>query len=385
MTAVLERKLVFPRAEYESRIRHLQARMAEESIDVLLVFTPENTHYLCGYQSIGYSSFQCLAVTSEGRLMLLVREMELGCAEYSSIVDDVVLYSDSEAPAAALVAALSARKLTKGRVGVEEEAQFLTARDFGRILGKLGPTALPVHGLVEGLRAVKSPREVECMRESARVTEAGMAEGLAAVQEGASENEIAAAMFHGCMTRGGEYMSSQPIITAGAKSGVAHTTFHRYVLKRGDVALLELGGCHNRYTAALMRTACAGEPPAEVRRMYRACVEGLAACIAAIKPGVRAEVPHRACQAVIDDAGYTENFRKRAGYSVGVSFPPDWGEGHIVSLSEGDQTTLRPGMVFHIPPALRKYGLYGVGVSETVLVTETGAEVLTHLSEELVA
>ncbi|MEN6370273.1 MAG: Xaa-Pro peptidase family protein [Thermotogota bacterium] len=382
---MLEKQLVFPREEYESRIKRLQQRMAEQSLDVLLVFTPENTHYLCGYQSIGYSSFQCLAVSSQGRLMLLVREMELGCAEYSSTVDDIVLYSDNQAPAEALLAALDARKLAKGRVGVEEEAQFLTARDFGRVMAKLGRAGLPVHGLVEALRAIKSPQEIECLRESAHITEAGMAEGLAAVKAGVSENDIAAAMFHGCMARGGEYLSSQPIITAGRKSGVAHTTFHRYVLKRGDVALLELGGCYNRYTAALMRTGCVGEPPAEVRRMYKTCVEGLAACIAAIKPGVRAEVPHRACQAVIDDAGYTENFRKRAGYSVGVSFPPDWGEGHIVSLSEGDQTILQPGMVFHIPPALRRYGMYGVGVSETVLVTKTGAEILTHLSQDLVA
>jgi Xaa-Pro dipeptidase len=315
--------------------------------------------------------------------MLLVREMELGCAEYYSIVDDIVLYSDHQAPAAALLAALEARQLAKGRVGLEDEAQFLTARDFGRVVSKLGPTAVPVHGLVERLRAIKSPKEIEYLRTSAKVTEAGITEGLAAVRLGATENDVASAMFHGCMARGGEYLSSQPIITAGRKSGIAHTTFHRYVLQQGDVALLELGGCYNRYTAALMRTASVGEPPAEAKRMYKTCVEALAACIAAIKPGARAEAPHRACQAVIDDAGYTDNFRKRAGYSVGVSFPPDWGEGHIVSLSEGDRTLLQPGMVFHIPPALRKLGLYGVGVSETVLVTEGGSEILTHLSEEL--
>ena len=71
--------------------------------------------------------------------------------------------------------------------------------------------------------------------------------------------------------------------------------------------------------------------------MYQTCVDALAACIEAIKPGVTAETPRLACQAVIDKAGYTANFRKRAGYSVGVSFPPDWGEGHIVSLAKGNQ------------------------------------------------
>jgi Xaa-Pro dipeptidase len=242
---------------------------------------------------------------------------------------------------------------------------------------------MPTHGLVERLRAIKSPREIENLRQSAKITEAGIREGLAAVKEGASENEIAAAMFHGCMAMGGEYMSSEPIITAGRKSGVAHTTFHRYRLRSGDVALLELGGCYNRYTAALMRTGVVGKPSPEVERMYQTCVDALAACIEAVKPGVTAETPHLACQAVIDKAGYTANFRKRAGYSVGVSFPPDWGEGHIVSLAKGNQTILQPGMVFHIPPALRKHGEYGVGVSETVLVTDRGCERLTHLNQDL--
>jgi Xaa-Pro aminopeptidase len=377
----LDKQLVFSREEYGRRVAKLQHEMGAQDLDTLLVFAAENSFYLCGYQSIGYSSFQCLVVPKQGSLTLLVREMELGCADYSSTVDDIVLYADDQQPAAVLLDVLQARGLTRGRVGLEDRAPFLTARDFSRISATIGSAAVPMSGLVEKLRAVKSPREIEFFRESARVTEAGIAEGLAAVRAGATENEIAAAMFHGCMIHGGEYMSSQPIITAGKKSGVAHTTFHRYVLREGDVALLELGGCYNRYTAALMRTGVVGEPPAEARRMYETCVDALAACIEAIKPDVPAEVPHLACQAVIDKAGYTDNFRKRAGYSVGVSFPPDWGEGHIVSLSAGDKTLLKSGMVFHIPPALREYGSHGVGVSETVLVTQDGCEVLTDYTQ----
>ncbi len=379
----LNKQLVFSHEEYDRRVAQLQQEMATKELDTLLVFAAENSFYLCGYQSIGYSSFQCLVVPKQGSLTLLVREMELGCAKYSSTVDDIVLYSDDQQPAAVLLDLLQTRDLMQGRVGLEDEAPFLTARDFNQISAMVGSAAVPVSGLVEKLRAVKSPKEIEFLRESARVTEAGIAEGLAAVKARATENDVAAAMFHGCMTRGGEYMSSQPIITAGKKSGVAHTTFHRYILREGDVALLELGGCYNRYTAALMRTGVVGNPSAEARRMYDTCVDALAACIDAIKPGIPAEVPHLACQAVIDKAGYTDNFRKRAGYSVGVSFPPDWGEGHIVSLSAGDKRMLVPGMVFHIPPALRKYGLLGVGVSETVLVTQDGCEVLTDYTQRM--
>ena len=68
------------------------------------------------------------------------------------------------------------------------------------------------------------------------------------------------------------------------------------------------------------------------------------AALAAIKPGEPCAAPHLACQAVIDRAGYTENFKKRAGYSIGISFAPDWGEGGILSLYTGVKTELQPGM-----------------------------------------
>ncbi|WP_251280381.1 M24 family metallopeptidase, partial [Enterobacter hormaechei] len=81
--------------------------------------------------------------------------------------------------------------------------------------------------------------------------------------------------------------------------------------------------------------------------------------------GATCEAPHLACQKVIDRAGFTENFKKRTGYSIGIAFAPDWGEGGILSLYSGITTELQPGMTFHIPPALRIYGQFTVGVSET--------------------
>ncbi|HZU17359.1 MAG TPA: M24 family metallopeptidase, partial [Candidatus Dormibacteraeota bacterium] len=114
-----------------------------------------------------------------------------------------------------------------------------------------------------------------------------------------------------------------------------------------------------------------------------ACSRALDAAIAAIRPGVTAGSVHDAGQRVIDQAGFEPNFRKRLGYSVGVGFAPDWGEGHILHLSREDPTVLEPGMVFHLPPALRRYAVVGVGCSETVAVTADGAEVITDFPREL--
>ena len=100
-------------------------------------------------------------------------------------------------------------------------------------------------------------------------------------------------------------------------------------------------------------------------------------------PGVTAGSVDQACRGVIEDAGMEAMFRKRTGYSMGVAFAPDWGEGHIVSLRKDDPTELEPGMVFHMPPALRAFQRLCVGMSESVLVTETGCDVLTQHPREL--
>jgi Xaa-Pro dipeptidase len=132
-----------------------------------------------------------------------------------------------------------------------------------------------------------------------------------------------------------------------------------------------------------MRCAWLGAMPQVAVDMEKTCQDGLLAALAAIRPGAACEAPHVACQQVIDRAGYTDNFRKRAGYSIGIAFAPDWGEGGILSLYTGVTTELRPGMTFHIPVALRVYGQFTVGVSETVVVTETGCRALSAIDRPI--
>jgi len=112
-------------------------------------------------------------------------------------------------------------------------------------------------------------------------------------------------------------------------------------------------------------------------------IAALNAAIGAIRPGVTSASVDEACRRPIEAAGYEPYFRKRTGYSVGSAYAPSWGEGHIISLRKDDPTLLEPGMVFHMPPALRMPHRYGVGFSETVVVTESGCEVLTRYPREL--
>jgi Xaa-Pro dipeptidase len=379
--STIEKATFFSDAEYQRRLAATRNHMAERGLETLLVFNAENVVYLSGYQSIGYSSYLCLVVPSSGDLTLYVREMETGCAYYYAWVNDITFYADHHDPVAILYETLQQRNLTRGTIGLEMDAAFIGAKRMLQIqdlIQKGGAVATDGSGCVEQVRMIKSAEEIAYIRKACRATEAGILAGVRTVRTGVTENQIAAAMFDATVGAGSTYMSSQPIVTSGPRSGVAHTTFDNRIVQEGDVVLLELGGCVNRYSGGLMRSVAVGKVPDEVHRMAVVCREALEAAIDAIKPGIPAGIPDAKCVEVITHAGYEPNFRKRTGYSVGVSFPPDWGEGHIISIRHGEQALLEPGMVFHMPPALRILGRWGVGTSETVMVSDTGCEVLTQ-------
>ena len=373
----------FPPEEYEHRLTSVRAQMAARGVEVLLLFAPTNLFYLTGYNTVGYTNYQCLAVPIDRDPALIVRLLERPVAEATTRLQAIATYEDHEDPAAAVRQALHDTSLAGRPLAAEQTSPFLSVRDYMHLEDTLGTKLRDGSGLVEAVRLTKSPRELECFRAAARCTEAGMRAALDAIAAGRTENEVVAECYRAMVAAGSEFFSSGPILTSGEKSGIAHTTFHRRTLRRGDAVLIEIGGVWNRYTAGLMRTAAVGEASAEVRRMYDACREALEATLGAIRPGARSQDVQAACQAVIDRRGYEANFRKRVGYSIGVGFAPGWGEGHVMDLKHQDARELRPGMVFHVVPALRQNREYGVGLSETVAVTNTGAEVLTSFPREL--
>lgn len=373
----------FPRDELDRRVAALQRRLAALGFDLFLTSGPENVFYLSGQQTPGYYTFQCLAVPATGRPFHVLRGLEAMNARANTYLDDIAGYPDGANPAEALAEALRQRGFTGKRVAIDQNAWFLSVNLYNRLVAELGPL-LDGSGLVEDLRRVKSPRELEQIRKAAEANDAGMRAGLAAVRAGASENDVAAAIMQAAIAAGSEYVGMEPFVTSGPRSGIPHTTWRRRRIERGDVVILETSACYNRYHAALYRTVAVGAIPERARHMYEVCQEGLGAALAELRPGRTCADVHDAVQAVIDRHGYTAGYRKRTGYSIGISFAPDWGEGNILSLYRGVDVALGPGMVFHVPITLREYARFTVAVSETVVVTPQGPETLSALGRELV-
>ena len=347
-----------------------------------MITGPENIFYLTGQQTPGYYTFQTLVLPVEGDPVFVIRQLEYFNFISNTFIRDAAIYTDGDNPVNFLLDVLKTRGWMKSRIGIDKRGWFLPIAIYEALQAEIG-TIQDAAGVIEQLRAVKSAAELEKMAHAARYVDAGMLAGRAAIAAGATENDLVSAMMGAAIAAGSEYMGMEPLVSSGPRTGVPHGTWRRRKILGGDPIFLEMAATHDRYHAALMRSAWLGKPPAVALEMEKVCQEALQAALDAIRPGATCEAPHLACQAVIDRAGYTDNFKKRTGYSIGISFAPDWGEGAILSLYSGITTELQPGMTFHIPPALRIYGEFTVGVSETIVVTETGYRALGTVDRPL--
>lgn len=372
----------FSRDEFARRQARAVSALVASGHEALVVTGPETIYWLTGRQTAGYFAFQALILTASGELTLLVRQLELYGTVANTWLSDIVVYQDGESPVSALVALLRDRKIT--RPAIELGGWFLPPRLADEIARELGQERLADGSdILPPLRMVKSADELDAIRAAARYAEAGMIAAIETCRGGANENDIAAAMLQAATQAGSEAMAMEPLVSSGPRSGLPHMTWRRRLLEAGDPVFLELAGSHARYHSALMRSVWIGGPPDDAQRMMDCSLRALDAALSAIRPGAPCSAPHEAAQSIIDEAGYTAAFRKRIGYSMGVAFAPDWGEGGILSLFTGVSRVIEPGMVFHLPATLRSYGHWTVGASETVIVTEHGAEPLSSLPRTL--
>lgn len=373
----------FPTTEFATRQANLRAALAHHGIDLYLTSGAENIFYLCGQQTPGYYVFQCLAVPVDGEPFMVIRELEAYNARANSYLERIYGYGDGRSPAEALAQAIEAEGWAGRRIAIDRDAWFLTVNIFQGLQNTLGELA-DGSGLTEHLRRTKSSLELAAIEMAARENDAGMLAGLRTTRAGVTENDVAGAIMQAAIAAGSEYVGMEPFVTSGPRSGIPHSTWRRRRIQPGDVVVLETSGCHHRYHAAMFRTIVIGDVPQQARDWYSVCEEALEAAMEAMKPGHLCSHPHAAVQAVIDRHGATEAFRKRSGYSIGISFAPDWGEGNIMDLNKGRDIELVPGMVFHVPITLRDYAKFTVAVSETVVVTEHGCRQLGAIPRDLV-
>ncbi|MDX1633554.1 MAG: Xaa-Pro peptidase family protein [Marinobacter sp.] len=374
------REAGFPDAEFDRRGQALDRRLEASGLDALLITQPADIYYLTGYNTFEVSVHTAL-VYSPGRRVLQVPSIETGPAVACARCEEILGYR-WEGPEEVIAPLADALAAAGSRIGIDAWGAGLRHGIVEGLKRKLGRVELlDASGLLAPVKRVKSDLEIACLERSARITEAGIAAARAAVQPGVTDNDVAAAASAAMLAAGTEFMSMQPIVVAGRRSSIIHTNHRRFPIAAGEPVFIELGAAYERYTAPLMHTLVAGSesPPERMRRVADIGHYVFNAVTGAMTPGNSFDQAARAGEAalapLVDDVFFSGVF----GYTVGAQFPPSWVEGSGF-IARGQQALFEPNMVFHLPLCLRIPGHWGIGFSETVRVTETGAEALTRNS-----
>ncbi len=367
-------ELAFPEAEFAGRCERARQAMVAEGLDALLVTDPSDIYYLIGYNTFEVSVHTCL-VFSLKKAILQVPSIETGPAVVTSIADDILGYrweSIAEVidPLCELLADFQA-------IGLDSWSPTLRHGVISQLQAQLGPQRFrDGGGVLDRLRIVKTEAELRCLEESAGITCAGMQAALAVIRPGISDNDIAAEGARALLAEGSEFMSLQPIVTSGKRISVIHTNHRRNIIAPGDPVFLEFGSAYKRYTAPMMCTAIAGQPTARMQQVRDVCLALYEMLKSNMRPGKSFHDAAVAAEQVLAPWSESVFFSGVFGYAVGAQFPPSWVEG-TGFIARNQHQPFQTNMVFHLPLCLRLPGLWGIGISDTVQVTEQGGRALT--------
>ncbi len=369
--------------EYERRIRSVRRGMAERDLDGLLIFSPHNVYYLSGMDSENLFDFQCLIVPRDGTPVLVILDFEEARAANSVGLGEIVSYHAFDDPIAAVVAEVRRLGLAGGHLGLEQRVGITTQAwlRFGEALE--GSRLEDPFGIVEDCRIVKSPDELAYMRRAAVLTDAAVVAAYDAIRPGVRDADVAAVIMDSFYRGGSDTVCWGPIVASGYRAGSAHSTFNGRTILAGETVFLELTAEVRRYTAPLMRTAILGRPSAQIERIAEAGAAAVETILATARPGIAAADVARAAGAVLAPVLPEVVFHHNFGYPVGIGYPGTWIEALGFFLRVDNPRPLAAGMVFHLPMSLRRYGEFAVNQSHTMLVTETGAQALTHTPARL--
>jgi ectoine hydrolase len=370
--------------------------MDRKSFAALVVTDPANIYYLTGYNAWSFYTPQCLVVPAAGEPVLFTRAMDAaGARNTTYLAGDLIegypeplVHRPDVHPFDWMSQRIRERELVDVAamppVGIEGDSQFFSARGYLALRAGLAGASLQDSGeLVNWVRVVKSDFELAQMRAAGAIAQQAMETALDAVAAGRRQcdaaADIMAAQARGTARHGGDYPAIVPMLPTGDGTGAPHLTWTEREFREGEATTIEIAGAYHRYHAPIARTVMLGQPPPRLATCAAVVREAMAAVLAAMSPEGTPDEAHSVWDGVIKAHGLSK--ASRIGYSIGLGYPPDWGE-RTVSLRPGDFTRFTSGMCFHVMLGIWMDG-WGYELSEPVAITADGVSRFTDLTQDL--
>jgi ectoine hydrolase len=376
--------MLFSKTEYKERLKKVQKSMQEQNIELLISQDTNNMNYLTGYDAWSFYYAQCVIVhINADEPLCFVRAQDAGGAYIKTYLkkENIIIYDEKYIhvwpvhPYDRLVDFIKEKKWDKLKIGVEMDSHYFTAFSYEKLKNGLPNSKIKdCERLVNWVRLVKSDQEIKYMKIASEITQLGMKTAFKEINPGVRQCDAVAKIYStlisGTSEYGGDYASIVPLIPTGKGTSASHLTWTDEKFKNGEASIVEISGAYKKYHCPMARTVLLGKPDQKKIDTMKKTREALEAGINVTKPGNTADDVAQAFWKVLDKYGIEK--KSRTGYSIGIGYPPDWGE-HTLNIQKGDKTILKENVCFHMI-AVMQFGDWGVESSESIRVIQNGAE-----------
>ena len=361
-----------------ARLKKLQTQLERDRLDAVFILHGANIRYLCGFTGSSGVLSCCRGdweFFTDGRYTEQAKKQVKGARIRVDAVPPI-------ASAARLMGAKLKRSRSVSRIAIEREHVTLAmearlSSELERVASKSRFRMIETVGLVERLRIKKDENELDQIRKSVNLASSVFPEVLRVLKPGETENSLAAEVEYLARRAGAEKMSFDTIVASGSRSALPHARPSLARIRRGFV-VLDYGVIVGGYCSDMTRTVWLGRADRAMRNLYAAVLEAQLAGIAAVRSGVEAQQVDAAARKILRGHKLDKYFTHSLGHGVGIEIHES------PRLAKGEMQKLEAGMVITIEPGVYVAGKGGVRIEDMILVTDTGCEVLTPTSKELV-
>ncbi len=359
-------------SEFQQRCRDIASRLPELKADCFLVSSGANVRYLSGFAG------------SNALMLLTPRETHFFTdpryaidATQSIGATGIAKVHVVKGPLATAAAAILQRKRLK-KVAFESASTLYDQYTLLQEKLPLGASLVSAGKVIERRRMIKSESEIATIRESVKVNSQAYAHVLKRVRPGVRELDIAAEIEYQMKMLGAEKPSFDTIVAAGRRTALPHAHPTDYRLGQNELLLIDMGASLGGYSSDMTRVAHLGRVSSRIREMYRAVLEAQLAGIDAVRPGATGGDVDSATRNVLKKFKLDKEFVHSTGHGLGLEIH------EMPRLGSKDPTVLLAGMAITIEPGVYVEGVGGIRIEDTVLVTQTGCEIMTPTPKEFV-
>ncbi len=349
------------------KIEKLRSSFSEHGIDGILITSPYNRRYISNFTG---TAGVVLISADQAQFITDFRYIEQASKQCQGF--EIIKFTDTIPKEIAV----QAKKMGIQKLGFEED--FVTYSAFKVYETEIEAELVPVKGLIEKLRLIKSDAEIKILKEAADIADAAFKHILDFIRPGKTELEVSNELEFFMRKAGATSSSFDTIVASGYRSALPHGVASDKVIEKGDMVTLDYGAYYKGYVSDITRTLAVGEPEAKLKEIYEIVLEAQLRGMDGIKPGITGREADALTRDYIAEKGYGDYFGHSTGHGIGLEVHEGPG------LAMKSDIVLEPGMVVTCEPGIYIPGLGGVRIEDDTLITKDHNEALTHSTKDLI-